>query len=319
MTAETQVSSGNWLYRFLNYHFAPFMPSQWSKLFNGLKGDKRSRAKFCAKLCLYYVLFSPFIAMPLYNFLLFFPMTEGFYDTKEVATVPKKDCYFLSPAGKKLHAWYFENPGASRTFLISHGNAGNLTHRTALIALLLGTGASVFIYDYEGYGRSEGAPSVNGACESGEAAFKYLAQNLHVDPQSIVLYGESLGTGITCQIAKKNSPAAVVLQSAFTSLPSVAAEKIFLFHLYPSWTYPVNTLDNLAYVRSKTAPLLIIHGMQDRVISEKNAEALLTAATNPKGIIRLNDTGHNDCCINTNYQMLTALNHLGKGNATDPR
>ncbi|MBY0552742.1 MAG: alpha/beta hydrolase [Candidatus Obscuribacterales bacterium] len=319
MTAETRDSPGNWLYRFLSYHFAPFMPSQWRKLVSGLKRDRRSSAKFCAKLCLYYVLFSPFVAMPLYNFLLFFPMTEGFYDTKEVAGVAKKDCYFQSPSGKKLHAWYFEKEGSSRTFLISHGNAGNLTHRTALIALLLGTGASVFIYDYEGYGKSEGAPSVNGACGSGEAAFKYLTETLHLAPQTIVLYGESLGTGITCQIAKKNQPAAVVLQSAFSSLPSVAAERIFLFHLYPSWTYPVNTLDNLAYVRSKTVPLLIIHGMQDRVISEKNAEALLAAATSPKGIVRLSDTGHNDCCINTNYQMLTALNIIGRGNVTAAR
>ena len=316
MTADTQGPSG-WLYQSFNYLFTPFMPSQWRKLANGVKKDKRSSAIFCAKLCFIYFLFSPAVAMQVYNFLLFFPLSEGFYDTKEIAGVSKQDCFFQSPGGKKLHAWYFRNKGSNRTFLVSHGNAGNLTHRTALIALLLGTGASVFIYDYEGYGKSEGSPSVNGACQSGEAAFRYLSENLQVEPKSIVLYGESLGTGITCQIASKNQPAAVILQSAFTSLPSVAAEKIFLFHLYPDWTYTVNRLDNLAYVRSKTVPLLIIHGLQDRVISERNAEALINAANNPKGIIRLANTGHNDCCLNTNYQMLTALNSFGKGAATD--
>lgn len=316
MTAETQAGS-NWLHRSLNYLFAPFQLSQWSKLANAVKKDRQSTAMFCAKLCFIYFVFSPAVAMPIYNFLLFFPLTEGFYDTKEVAGVSKQDCYFLSPSGKKIHAWYFQNKGSTRTFLVSHGNAGNLTHRTALIALLLGTGASVFIYDYEGYGKSEGTPSVNGACQSGEAAFKYLSENLHVSADSIVLYGESLGTGITCQIAAKNPPAAVILQSAFTSLPSVAAEKIFLFHLYPDWTYTVNRLDSLAWVRTKPVPLLLIHGMQDRVISERNAEALLDAANNPKGIIRLANTGHNDCCLNTNYQMLTALNSFGKGTAPD--
>lgn len=259
------------------------------------------------KLGLYYLLFSPLIAMPFYNTCIFHPFVLGDFKRSEINGVKKQDAFFVNKQGQRIHAWYFVQPGASKTVLVSHGNAGNITYREELIKVLLNSGASVFIYDYGGFGLSKGSPNVNGCIDDAIAAYDYLVKEKHLSPDSIVLYGESIGTGITCQLAKQRSCNAVILQSAFQSLPQIAQEKLPFFVIYPNWIFPVNQLDTLSYVKGLHPSLLLIHGEQDDLISAKNSQALYNAASKEKFICIVPKAGHNDVPENMNSECMQLL------------
>jgi fermentation-respiration switch protein FrsA (DUF1100 family) len=297
------------------YITAPFRPSEWKKSVQESKGkvfNKQEAKKTLLLLCIYYVLFSPLIAMPFYNTCLFHPYMTGNYDLKEIAGVKKQDVFFENSNHNRLHAWYFAKPGAKKTILFSHGNAGNITHRTEILKTLLNSGASVFIYDYSGFGLSKGSPSVNGAIDDAVAAFDTMKNKLNIDPKSIVLYGESLGTGITSQLAKQRGCSAIILQSAFASLPEIAREKMLVFRLYPDFIYPVNLLNTKAYVRGEHPPLLIIHGEKDNIIPVHNADDIYAAASAKKSIVKLPDASHNDVPDHTTYEMGSKISELLK-------
>lgn len=294
--------------------FEPFFLSNWLILIDkvralSIKRSIPSYKRVLLEAALYYALLSPVVAMPLYNRIILQPSMSGNYDTSAIAGIKKEDVLFPGKNGK-LHGWYFANPIGKKVVLISHGNAGNISSRTALINLLLQTGASVFIYDYSGYGYSPGVPSVEQCCADADSAYDYLARAKGFNASSIVLYGESIGTGITCNLARKRQCSAVILQSGYKSLPSLAKEKMILFNVYPDIAFGGNQLDNLAFVKDKHPPLLLIHGKNDRVISPVNSEVLFQEASAPKGIVQLNDAEHNDCCLHASYEMLVAINAL---------
>ena len=293
------------------YLMAPFYPSEWKKSALEIKTTTPEKIKnVTIKVGLYYVLFSPLVAMPFYNTCIFHPYVCGDYQLSEIAGVKKQDAFFSSKSSTRLHGWYFEKPNAKKTILVSHGNAGNLTHRNDLVKLLLESGASVFIYDYSGFGLSKGSPTVDGCCDDTIAAYDYLVKEKKIPAKHILLYGESIGTAFTCQLAAKRPSAGVILQSAFQSLPQIAGEKMPLFRVYPPSIFPVNQLDSLAYVKGEHPPLLLIHGLQDSLIPAHNADDLFNAASGEKYIVRLPKAGHNDVPYNVTYECMVALNRF---------
>lgn len=305
--ADIAFISSRLLHRFWRYMLEPFCPSAWRKSFTELKGLSLARLRGAFfQVAIYYFVLSPLVAMPFYNTCIFHPSMAGDYSISELEGIKKQDVFFVSGDGTRLHGWYFARPGARKTVLLSHGNGGNLSNRQALCSLLLSE-ASVFIYDYRGYGLSKGTPSVDGCLEDAVAAFDYLRSTLKLPAGRIVLYGESLGTGFTCQLAARRPCASIILQSGFQSLPQIAREKIPLIWIYPNFLFPVNKLDNLSYVKDKHPPLLVIHGMQDSLIPPHNAEDLFAAASAKKSIIRLPKAGHRDVPANITYEGLVAL------------
>lgn len=244
------------------------------------------------KLSIYYLLFSPIVAMPFYNTVIFHPFVTGHYEFNEISSLRKQDVFFLSQ-GKRLHGWYFFNPTAQNVVLISHGNAGNITHRKSLIKMILDSQNSVFIYDYQGYGLSHGSPSVEGCCADAIAAYDQLSKMKSVS-QEIVLYGESLGTGVTCQLAQHRKASRIILQSAFQSLPQIAREKIPVAALYPPFFFPANKLDSKAFLQGSQTPVLLIHGTKDDIIPSRNSIELYKTCKGTKQLIELSAAGHND-------------------------
>src|SRR5258708_37476325 len=109
----------------------------------------------------YWVAFCPLVAMPVYNLLLFHPRISGEFHPARIAEAPVEDVTFKTKGGLQLFAWYVHTPKARCTVLISHGNAGNLCDRTLLIEKFVRSGAAVFAYDYQGFGRSQGSPSLD--------------------------------------------------------------------------------------------------------------------------------------------------------------
>ncbi|MCE9665620.1 alpha/beta hydrolase [Halomonas sp. M5N1S17] len=195
--------------------------------------------------------------------------------------------------GLTLDAWWIpaENPRGSLLFF--HGNAGNISHRLESIRQFNRLGLSVLIVDYRGYGRSEGSPSEAGTARDARASWRWLVDEGGMSPDEIVLFGRSLGAAVAAELAAglapDVSPAAVVLESPFRSVPSLGQS------LYPF--LPVRWLANLdydteTYVTRFTAPLLVIHSREDEIIPFSQGEAVFEAASEPKEMLVIRG-GHN--------------------------
>jgi len=194
--------------------------------------------------------------------------------------------------GVRLHGWFLpaKDAGATRAVLVSHGNAGSIEGRIELAQTFLELGWSVLLYDYRGYGKSSGTPDEDGTYRDAEAAYAELTVATGIPAERLVLYGESLGAAITLELARRHPCAAVISESAFTSLPDIGAG------VYPF--LPVRYLsrfhyDNLAKVAELGVPLLILHSPTDELVPFAHAERLFAAAREPKRLVRTSG-GHND-------------------------
>jgi len=254
------------------------------------------------KLCGLYLLLSPLVLMPLYNYALFFPLKEHpdpapiLQAIEGKQGVKFKDINFQLANGNKIHGWLFTKPKATKTIIVSHGNAGNIFHRLLLIPTLISCGSSVFIYDYEGYGASEGSPSVQNFLNDGDAAYDYVVGKEDVKPENIILYGESIGCAVTTHIASVRKASAIILQSGFASLKGAAQDRLFFMRLYPDFMLIKPSMDNLSYVAGPHPPLLFIHGDKDDILPSRYSKEMYSKASEPKRMIVLPNAGHNDIC-----------------------
>jgi len=197
---------------------------------------------------------------------------------------------FTTEDGVRLDGWFVPAEAPRGVLLFFHGNAGNISHRLGSLQIFHDLGLSTFIFDYRGYGRSEGEVSEDGSYRDGEAAWRYLTVERGIPNDSIVYFGRSLGASIAAHLAMKQAPGALILESAFTSVPDVGARA------YPF--LPVRWLarfqyDTQEYLRSVSAPVLIIHSPQDEVIPFKFGRALFASANEPKQFLEIRG-GHNE-------------------------
>jgi fermentation-respiration switch protein FrsA (DUF1100 family) len=199
--------------------------------------------------------------------------------------------------GNKLHGWLFQSSKSADApvVMISHGNAGNVGHRLMLVHFLMDAGASVFVYDYREFGKSEGKKSLAGLVDDSESAFDYLTNERKIPESNLVIYGESIGGGPTCMLAAKHPHVrGVILDSTFTSLLSIGKEKIEAFKIYPDFLKPIPAFENIEALKGPHAPLLIIHGQEDETIPISQAQANFNAASQPKSMLVLPHSTHNN-------------------------
>lgn len=265
------------------------------------------------ELAIIYVGFAPLVAMPLYNFLLFHPDKMA-YDVQPLLEKVRvqfgataEDITFLTPTGVQLHGYYFQLPSSKKTVLISHGNGGNADLQIATAMDMLKCGASVMIYDYEGYGKSAGSPSIPAICQDGIAAYDYLAKSRGVRCENIVLYGNSLGSTVACQTLKQRGAAAIVLESGIDSLQALASEKLLPLRAYPDVLFPRPALDNGKILAETHPPLLIMHGTKDRLIPVAHAASLFERSSSPKQLVVIHRAGHSDLAARDPSHYLGAL------------
>ena len=256
-----------------------------------------------------YVGFSPRVAQGLYGNLIFhpYPYPEGDYHAGQVSGIVYRDVFFESRDGTRLHAWHFEQSGAKRTILFSHGNTGNLSGRRPLLEAVLKSGENVLLYDYRGYGKSRGRPDIQGVIDDGCAAYDFLSEKCGLAADEIVLYGESLGAAVSCQIAIRRAAAGIILQSGFASLTRIGREHVPLMHLYPSFLFPHPLLDNLAVLKGQHPPLLIVHGMKDMTIPFHHAEEMYARASPQKTLIIFPESDHTNIPEPAGDQFISGL------------
>jgi fermentation-respiration switch protein FrsA (DUF1100 family) len=242
-------------------------------------------------------------ARSLDELLLFFPSKypDGDWEPKGLSY---EDVWFKAADGVKVHGWYCPCDSPRAVVLYAHGNAGNLSHRAAVMRLFQNQlRVSALIFDYRGYGRSEGVPTVEGILSDARAARTFLAGHARIEESDIVLIGNSLGGAVAVQLAAEKPPRALVLENAFSSLRDVAQ------HHYPAlaWLVPAKKLNSAEQVVRYKGPLLQCHGDADRTIPFASGAKLFAAANEPKRFVRIPNGDHNDWLPVEYYRQLDAL------------
>ena len=218
---------------------------------------------------------------------LFFQPKPDLVGTPAERGLPYSEVWF-GPAGD-LHGWYL--PGQRDvTILWLHGNGGNISHRLDLLERLhRSLGASFFLFDYHGYGRSGGSPSEATIYADARAALAYLRSRPETADDRIVYFGKSLGTAVAAQLALEAPPDRLVLQSGFTSIPELARWYVPVLPLGQLLRLRFPTLDRLEQIQ---APLLLVHGDADTVVPAEHSRLLYHAAGGPKCLLLVPGAGH---------------------------
>lgn len=203
---------------------------------------------------------------------------------------PYEELELAAEDGPRLHAWWIPGPPEGPVVLFSHGNGGNISHRFDKLGLFRRAGASVLIYDYRGYGRSTGTPSEQGTYRDGEAAWRWLTREKRIPPERVVLYGESLGSAIALELALREKPAGLILDSPFTSTIAMGQE---IFPFLPVRWLVRYRYDNLSKIAKLSAPLLVMHSPEDDIVPYAMGRRLFEAAPAPKDFFEMKGN-HND-------------------------
>ncbi|MBI4382990.1 MAG: alpha/beta hydrolase [Nitrospinae bacterium] len=218
---------------------------------------------------------------------------EGYWDP-QAHGLRVEDVFFQSEDGVKLHGWYVPRPDAAATLLWFHGNAGNLSHRLDNILELRRLKINVFIFDYRGYGRSEGEPDEEGIYRDSRAAYRVLTGTKNISPDKLFLFGRSLGAACAIEVALQHPAAGLVLESAFTSAGDMAKK---MFPILPAARLIRSRFDSLSKISRVRLPVLFLHGDRDDLVPYELGRKLYDAANEPKEFYDIRGAGHNDTYI----------------------
>ncbi len=183
-----------------------------------------------------------------------------------------------------LNGWFIEVPHSKYTVLLFGGNAGNMSYMLDTIDLLHKLGYSVFIYDYRGYGASTGKLTERAMYDDVRLAWDYLTETRQTSSNDIIVFGRSLGTAMASWAATEYDPAALIMESGFTSLVEMG-------EIYYRWL-PTNLMlrfryDNLSRVPRLRCPTLYIHSPEDELVPYAHAERLYSATLSDKSFLTI--------------------------------
>jgi len=192
----------------------------------------------------------------------------------------------------RLHGWYLPGSSDQPVVLFCHGNAGNISHRLDNLRLLHQLGLNVFIFDYRGYGRSEGRASEVGIYADARGALDWLKSRGWPSEQ-MIYFGRSLGAAVAVQLALESPPAGLILETPFTSIAAMGRHHYPVLYRLLGWLLAAE-YDNLAKIEHIHTPLLIFQGDRDQVVPESMARRLFNHANQPKTWHLIAGADHND-------------------------
>lgn len=260
-----------------------------------------------ARIMLMVCIFTLILIMAFEDKFIYFPARypDGFWTVKETCArqgeiIPGiEDCHFKASDGVRLHGWYCTPlrceggagvpVDAEMVVLWLHGNAGNISHRYDMVRAMTELPVQVFIIDYRGYGKSEGRPNEQGLYLDARAAWDYLINERGIAPERIVIFGKSLGGVPAIDLASRVVPAALIVQSSFTSAADVVA---YLLPFLPR-VFLHTKMDSISKIDRVHCPKLFIHSRADEVIPYELGRRLYEAAPEPKEFYEVKGAPHN--------------------------
>jgi len=224
------------------------------------------------------------------NHLLFYPAPDFSLYPSDLGLHPEEVHISVGDRGDRVHGWFFSGGGEVTLFYV-HGNAGNIADRLPVVAKYLKKGFNVFIFDFRGYGRSEGAPSKQGIVEDSFAAYDFLVKELDIKPEDIVIIGQSLGGAAALKVAVARPCRGILLEGTFYSIKEMAKD---VFYPLPVWLMASNDLNSGEEVKKLEKPVIFFHGALDSVVPLRHSKLLYEAANDPKKLVVFETSGHVD-------------------------
>lgn len=272
---------------------------------NRPKGLRKRLAMFLLYILVAYALLLVFVRLFEHR-MIFFPnypgRLEGDWHTR---TLAPEDVWLTAADGTKLHAWWIACATAKFTFLAFHGNASNIANRAPAYEFLRDIPANVLALEYRGYGHSEGKPSEAGLYLDADAAYQYLVSTKHLDPKSIVSFGQSLGTAVAADLAAHQVVGGLVLEAPFPSASRVASET---FWFLPGLSLLVRSqFDTQSKLQQIIAPILVVHCMQDPVLPFQFGQEVYNEARSPKHFLWISGDCHEESSLIAPLQYRSAL------------
>ncbi len=241
--------------------------------------------------------------------LLYFP-TKDYLTPDDLGLAGVEEVVVKTKYTRRLLAWYAPAQEGRPTILYFHGNGGSLATRSGRLEFFRQQGYGVLMTTYRGYSGSSGSPA-EFPIKMDALYFYHWLQSKGIEEHDIVLYGESLGTGIAVATAVNHQPGAVILEAPYSSVVDVAASR---FPWLPvRWTIK-DRYESDRLIGLVTAPVFIVHGELDRVIPIRFAKKLFAAATQPKEAVWLIDAAHNDLYSKGAFDLIARFieRHLSK-------
>ena len=221
-----------------------------------------------------------------------------YYPLRKIEATPEylglgfEDITLITKDGVSISGWFIPAVSSRAVIILCHGNGGNISHRLEKIKILNGLDLDILIFDYRGYGTSEGSPSEEGLYFDAEAVYDYLVKEKKIPYQKIIGYGESLGGAVVVDLASGRKMGGVIIEDSFTSAREMG-KKVFPF--IPTFIYK-SRFDSLSKLKNIRIPKLIFHSVDDEIIPFEHGRRLFESAPEPKEFIWLNG-GHNDAFL----------------------
>jgi len=256
------------------------------------------------KSIIFIILFLIFV----FGFVRYIELKSIFYPTKEILVNPKQvdlefeDVFFKTKDNVTLNGWFIPHKDAKITMIFCHGNAGNISHRLEKIVIFYHLGVNTFIFDYRGYGNSQGNSSERGIYLDAQAAYDYLMTREDIDKDKIISFGSSLGGTPAVDLATKRKLAALIVDSSFTNAKEMGKT---VYPFIPAFVYTIK-FDNINKVKTITIPKLFIHSINDEIVPFRLGEKLFNAAAEPKEFLKIIG-GHNTGFIESQHLILEKL------------
>jgi fermentation-respiration switch protein FrsA (DUF1100 family) len=220
--------------------------------------------------------------------------------------LPHEDVWFQSADGTKLHGWLVPHDKPKRAILYCHGNGEHVAFNAELAAQLRDTlQASVFLFDYRGYGHSAGRPNEAGCIADGHAAQRWLAERMGIKPNEVVLMGRSLGGAVAVALASEVGAQALVVETSFSTMTDVAAT---LYPWLPVRLFMENRYDSLSRIKNYRGPFVQSHGLSDSLVPVRIARLLFDGSpSTEKRWLEFADLGHNSMWPDSYYADLATF------------
>jgi hypothetical protein len=213
------------------------------------------------------------------------------------------EVHFQATDGTRLHGWFVPAAGGQLTVLFLHGNAGNIGHRLDSLRIFNRLGLSTFIFDYRGYGRSDGRPSEEGTYRDAQGAWRYLVEVRGVPADRVVFFGRSLGCAVATWLATRHPPRALIIESCFTSVPELAR---LYYPLLPVRLLARIRYDTLQRIQEVRAPVLVVHSQADEIVPFDHGRRVFQAAGEPKVFLPI-EGSHNDGFLQSGQHYVAGL------------
>jgi len=206
-----------------------------------------------------------------------------------------EDAWFTTADGVRLHGWFIEarTKPAAATIIYFHGNGGNVSHIGWIGEHLATCGFDVLLFDYRGYGRSDGkATDERGLYADADAAYDYAVRERSAIPERLVLYGQSLGTTTVVELASRRVCGAIVLESGLSSASDLGSS---LLPWMPRWLHKLgkNRFESARKLADVHCPVMVTHGEPDNRIPTAQGRVLYASANEPKRLLIVPGAGHN--------------------------